>query len=157
MLGKTQTLICLDLRRMFFQKTRSQNKNFMEKTVKIKVIYDGRCGLCLSAVQTLKSMDMLKRLDYINLHDINANNIHPSLTQDMLKSQMHVIESNGSYYGGFEAFRRLCWQLPVLYPLLLLVYLPFAGVIGTCMYRWVALNRHAFNKQHDCKDDHCQR
>ncbi len=106
-----------------------------------KVIYDGECGFCRSSVRLLQVMDLWGRLDYI--------------TGPKGLSEMKLYTSDDKIYGGFFAFRRLAWMLPMLYPILPLVYCPGSGIMGPWVYQWVAHNRYLFPVFHVCKDGQC--
>ena len=49
--------------------------------------------------------------------------------------------SGGRHYFGFSAYRALSWKLPVFWPLLPLLYLPGARLIGDAVYRRIAERR----------------
>ncbi len=101
----------------------------------IKVIYDGKCGFCQASVDKLKFMDWFKRLTY-----------EPTFEP---LTEMKVID-NDKTYGGFDAFRRLCWYLPLLYPALLLVYLPGIAIIGRRCYAIIAKRRYFLHRNDSC-------
>jgi predicted DCC family thiol-disulfide oxidoreductase YuxK len=106
-----------------------------------KIIYDGECGFCLSSVRLLQVMDLWGKLEYI-----------PG-PQGM--SEMLLELPKGKTYGGFFAFRRISWLLPMLYPAIPLAYFPGAGIIGPLVYQWVARNRYLFPVFHTCKSGQC--
>ena len=93
---------------------------------KFEVIYDGQCNFCKASVDRLRVMDLWGHLSYEPAGE--------SL------SEMKLIDASKTY-GGFDAFRRLCWLLPMLYPMLLFVYLPGASFIGRFCYGLIAKNR----------------
>jgi len=95
-----------------------------------KVIYDGDCGFCKSSVWALQLMDLWGKIDCV--------------TGPKGLYEMKLECPDGRSYGGFFAFRQLVWYLPMLYPLILIVYFPGAGILGPHVYRWIALHRHYF-------------
>ncbi len=102
---------------------------------KFKIIYDGKCGFCWGSVARLKVMDLWGHLTY-----------EPT---ERPISEVKLVDGD-KVCGGFAAFRRLCLLLPMLYPMLLLVYLPGASLIGNACYALVAKNRYLFHrKSHD--------
>lgn len=124
---------------------------------KFKIIYDGQCSFCLRRISQLKRMDVFSRCEYIDYHAVlRVQDLHPSLDQEAAASQWHLITPQGRIYGGFLAFRQMCWIMPLLYPFLLIVYLPFADRIGTAIYRWIAKNRYRLLKQNSCKHNNCK-
>lgn len=94
---------------------------------KVSIVYDGSCGFCKRSIEKLKVMDLWGRLTCT-----------PS---SQALDELKLIDM-GRVYGGFDAFRRLCHLLPMLYPMLLLVYLPGVAWIGRWCYGCIAANRH---------------
>ncbi len=108
--------------------------------VPMTVLYDGKCGFCRRWVLRLQVMDLWGRLSFEPVE----NNLSEIKLNDGVTT-----------YGGFDAFRRLCLALPMLYPLVLLVYLPGATWIGRLGYGLVAKNRYLLHRS--CNDQHCTR
>jgi hypothetical protein len=55
---------------------------------------------------------------------------------------MHVVTPDHRHvYHGFAALRWLAWRLPLLWPVLPLLYLPGVPALGQRLYLWVARNR----------------
>lgn len=123
---------------------------------KFKLIFDGNCQICQKSVQELKSLDVFGSSEYINYHDFNQiTTLHPSLTKEIADKQIHLVSPEGKIYGGFYAFRRLTLLMPVLYPLVIFLYLPFAGRLGDFFYKWIARRRYLFNSASSCQDNQC--
>src|SRR5262249_53223347 len=81
-----------------------------------RIIYDGNCGFCRSSIIVVQVMDLWGKFEYL-----------PG-PKDL--SEMRLEFPDGRSYGGFFAFRKIAWMLPMLYPLLPLLYLPGSGLIG---------------------------
>ena len=111
------------------------------KTSGPMIIYDGECGFCRSSVRVLKKMDLFGKLEY----SIGPKGL----------SEMRLEFPDGKSYGGFFAFRKLTWILPVLYGMIPFVYFPGAGVLGPRIYRWIARHRYFFPVFHDCFNGSC--
>ena len=107
-----------------------------------KIIYDGECGFCSSCIKVLQMMDWWGKLDYV------------SGPKGM--SEMRLEFPDGKVYGGFFAFRKLVWMLPVLYPMILVVYFPGSGLLGPFVYRWIAQNRYIVPVSHSCSKEKCR-
>ncbi len=121
-----------------------------------RVIYDGACQFCRGSVEQLKVMDLFGRCDYVDFQTIdNLQELHSSLNKELAHSQLHLITPEGKIYGGFFAFRQIAWGMPMLYPLLFVMYLPTADWAGSILYRYMAQNRYLFNSQQRCKDNYC--
>jgi len=108
-----------------------------------KIIYDGDCGFCRSSVRALQVMDLWGKLEYV--------------PGPKGLSEMRLEFPDGKTYGGFFAFRRLVWMLPMLYPLVIVAYFPGAGCLGPLAYRWIARNRSVFPVHHSCSGGSCPR
>ena len=106
-----------------------------------KIIYDAQCGFCRSSVQLLQVMDLWGKLEYI------------SGPKGMSEMRLDLLD--GKTYVGFFAFRCLVWMLPMLYPMIPIVYFPGAGILGPLVYRWIARNRYLFPVFHHCVNGRC--
>ena len=64
----------------------------------------------------LRSLDWLKRLEYVDVRDASQPDLgHPLVIGAPLLEQMHVLTpDNSRMYGGFKAFRWMAWRLPLL-------------------------------------------
>lgn len=123
---------------------------------RLKVIYDGHCQFCRRSVERLKVMDLFVKCDYIDYQSVNnLQELHPTLNKELASRQLHLVTVDGRIYGGFFAFRQMAWEMPMMFPLLALMYWPLASWIGSFLYRWIAKNRYLFNFQKTCIDKHC--
>ena len=123
-----------------------------------QIVYDGNCGFCRHSLNQLKIMDMFDVFEPVDFHRLDDPAlVHLQLTQKTAASQLHLIEPDGRSYGGFEAFRRMCFNLPMCYPLVLILHFPGMGLVGPCIYRWVAQNRYLFHSNITCKSNACFR
>jgi predicted DCC family thiol-disulfide oxidoreductase YuxK len=120
---------------------------------KYTVFYDGMCPICKKSRRTLEKLDWLGRLNYADIHDRKfADAELPTVTYaDMLK-QMYVKRPDGKFFGGFKAFRAIAAVLPLMWPIVPLLWLPGAAFIGTRLYRVIARNRFRWAK---CDDEFC--
>lgn len=117
------------------------NRNFRGP---IAVLYDGHCGLCLRSVFTLKMIDALRRLRFVDFWDKKQKDaVAPDLKIAQLDKAMHVRFANGKTLKGFDAIREVAWHIPVLWPLTPLMYLPGVAPIGRKAYAKIAIRRKA--------------
>lgn len=94
-------------------------------------------------------MGRLRRLDWLNHtvgHDVvndwdQIQKQFSGLDHDQCMRDMHVITQSGATYKGFDAYRSLAWVVPILWPILPLLYLPPVRWVGNKIYRRVADNR----------------
>lgn len=118
------------------------------------LVYDGNCPFCSAAVRILKVADLFDvatPVDYNSVEDVKA--LSPTLTSEAVRSEIFLVESDGTAYGGFEALRRICLSMPMLYPALILVYFPGMGLAGPVLYRWTSRNRYLLSGV--CQGERC--
>lgn len=121
------------------------------------LLYDGNCQFCQASLRQLKVMDLFSTIKGVDYHGVADLKTLAGITPEQAHSQIHLVESDGKVYGGFEAFRRLCLKFPMLYPVTLFVYLPGMGLIGPWLYRWIAKNRYFFHRSKTCTSNSCFR
>ncbi|HEY2411240.1 MAG TPA: DUF393 domain-containing protein [Pirellulaceae bacterium] len=122
------------------------------------VIYDGHCKFCTASVQKLARWDAkTHKLAFLSLHDPAVRERFPQLTHDQLMQEMYLVDRHGKFHRGAEAFRYLTTQLPRLYLLAPLMYIPFSLPLWRWAYRQVARRRYAImGKTHECDGDACR-
>ncbi|MGB7085867.1 MAG: DCC1-like thiol-disulfide oxidoreductase family protein [Phormidesmis sp.] len=110
---------------------------------KAEIFYDGLCPLCIRSMTVLCYFDWFGRLVYRDL-EVDwpvLSQRHPEITLEDCRAQMHLLQPDGSVEKGFFAFREIIKYVPPLWPLLLVMYLPGASVIGPKLYGVVAAKR----------------
>jgi len=132
-----------------------RKRTIAEKGVQGILVYDGRCQFCRGSVRMLKVMDLFNTLKPVDYNEQSPQSLHPGLTVERAASQLHWIEPDGSLYGGYFVLRRLSWKMPMLYPLIPVLYFPGLGLIGPWAYRFVAKNRYLFHFNKICRDNRC--
>ena len=110
-----------------------------------QVLYDGQCPLCQRSVEGLRARDTRRALRVVDLHAVELNTIHPSLTREACLAEMHVVTPDGRALKGFHAFRHVWGRLPATAWLAPFLYIPGVSTIGQLVYRWVARRRYRFN------------
>lgn len=107
------------------------------------VLYDGGCGLCSAAARTIRRLDVLGRVELLDVTrqwpEISAR--HPHLSQEACLADIHVAERGGRVLTGFDGYRSLAWALPAAWVVLPLLYIPFVPTLGQRVYRHVADHR----------------
>ncbi len=120
------------------------------------LLYDGRCGFCLESIKRLRVLDLFGWIDLLDFHlQPDLPKLNPTLTPERCRSEMILIEPNGRLSGGFDAFRRMCPRMPMLWVVLPLVYLPGARWVGRRLYRWVATHRYLLHRNPTCSTNQC--
>jgi predicted DCC family thiol-disulfide oxidoreductase YuxK len=110
-------------------------------------IYDGYCVLCKQSKRIVNALDWLHRVEFLDLHDWNTVEArYPQLNFEQAMGQMHVVTEDGHLIGGFEGVRRLLRDLPLGFPVWLVLHLPGMSWLGNQIYRFIARNRYRINK-----------
>lgn len=106
------------------------------------ILFDGRCGLCGVTTIILRSFDWLHRLEFNNYHDsVVRKKYAEGISMKDLDGAMHVRSSRGTMTKGFLGFRTLTKQLPPLWIVVPMLYIPGVPLIGERVYGWVAKHR----------------
>jgi len=112
------------------------------------LLYDGSCGFCKWSVEILKKMDLFCVLEYKNFYDYldSGETLPAGLTSDHVSKRMYLVEEGTDTYGGYIVFRRICWHMPMMFPLIPIIFFPGMGIIGPFLYDLVAKNRKCLLK-----------
>ncbi|MBI2885406.1 MAG: DUF393 domain-containing protein [Candidatus Omnitrophica bacterium] len=120
------------------------------------LLYDGRCGFCVASIARLAALDPLGAIELRDCHSVaDLRQLHPDLTPERCHSRMQLVEPNGRLTEGFFSARRMSLRLPLLWPLVPLLYLPGAGWLGQRVYDWVASHRYLFRHNSSCETNQC--
>lgn len=106
----------------------------------LAVYYDGRCPLCIRSVALLRRLDRRGHLTFVDLEQPDLV-IPDGVSMEDLRREMHVVPADGPTAGGFFGFREIARTLPALWPLLPLLYVPGAQLLGPVIYRRIAAGR----------------
>lgn len=107
------------------------------------LVYDGYCPLCIRTMTQLDELDGARRLRYVDLErePERARELLPGVSADEMREEMAVVTPTGAALRGFFAFREISKRLPVLWPLVPVMFAPGSAWVGTRVYAWVAANR----------------
>ncbi|MCY3833677.1 MAG: DUF393 domain-containing protein [Chloroflexi bacterium] len=129
----------------------------------LRALYDGNCVICKSTCENLRALDWLKRIDFVDLHDqADDSERYSILNRESLMREIHVLDSAGVVFAGFAGTRRMLKELPLGFPLWLLLHLPGMNALGKRAYRFIARRRYRINKllgrrAPDCAAGSCAR
>lgn len=113
----------------------------------ITALFDGYCVICQSTRRIVKTLDWLNRVEFLDLHDTQQVQArYPGMDYNAMMGEIHVITPDKEVYAGFKATRRMLRELPLGFPIWLLLQLPGMDKIGVRVYRWIARNRYAVNR-----------
>ncbi len=113
------------------------------------LVYDGNCGICKKIVVAFRSLMPIGSVKFVN--GLDRIELEASalgwLDRSATVRDLHVV-CDGRVYVGFEAYRRLARRVPVLWPLLPLLWLPPIPKTGRLIYSRFA-TRRARGRGHD--------
>ena len=113
----------------------------------VTAIYDGNCVICRQSRRIISVFDWLHRVEWLDLQNWEpVNQRYPELDWNAAMGQMHTMTADGQMIGGFKGVRRILRELPLGFPVWLVLHIPGINWIGEQVYKFVARNRYAINK-----------
>lgn len=100
--------------------------------IKPIILYDDRCRFCIAQIKIIKRIDFLGRFNFDSLYE------YPHIPNDSLC----VIDANKNLYMGAHAFKYMARYLIVLWPLWILMSIPYSMKLWEYIYRLIAKNRY---------------
>jgi glyoxylase-like metal-dependent hydrolase (beta-lactamase superfamily II)/predicted DCC family thiol-disulfide oxidoreductase YuxK len=125
----------------------------MTETVHFKVLYDGQCEICQACVSWLQILDRGRLTESIPIDADTLQLIDPRLKVDACLRELHVLDSNGKLYSGWDAVARLARLFPLTWILGAAGSIPPLKQLGRLVYRFIARNRHSLSK---CRGGACR-
>ena len=108
----------------------------------LTVLYDDRCGKCRRFIRTALALDVARRLKTIGLSDPRIAQEYGEFDFEALDYEMHVISTGGRVYRGFYAIRRIAAEVPLMWPLAAVLFIPGVSLAGKPAYAWIARTRY---------------
>ena len=106
----------------------------------LTVFYDGECAFCVRSIHFLGLADILGRVRWLNFRNLSPSE-RLSPDPERAEGELMLLIPEGTWLGGFDAFRALAWRLPLFWITAPFLYLPGARPLGSRTYRWIARNR----------------
>jgi len=100
------------------------------------LIYDGNCALCRRTIWSLQVFDVFGRVAHLSAQDKEAIASYglQGLDSSALMADIHAIVGR-TRWTGFRAYRALAARIPILWPVLPLLYIWPIPMIGERLYR----------------------
>jgi len=121
-------------------------------TRKLVALYDGQCEVCQASVTWLRLLDRNGQVEATALETADIAALHPSLRMEECLRQLHVIDSVGRVFVGWNAVARLARVSPWTWLIGALGAVPPFRWLGDALYGAVAANRYAISK---CRGGAC--
>ncbi|MFP4322272.1 MAG: thiol-disulfide oxidoreductase DCC family protein [Anaerolineales bacterium] len=123
------------------------------------MLYDGLCILCTQTQNAVRYLDWLNRVERIDAWDHETvQERFPEVVGGNLLGEIYVRTRANEWKVGFFGMRYIAGQLPLLWPIVPIMYLPGMNRLGPAIYRWIAKRRYAINTffGNDCADGTCK-
>lgn len=108
----------------------------------LTVLFDDRCGKCRRFIRLSGVLDLARRIEPIGLSDPRVGREFGHFDRDALNYEMHVIDGHGRVFRGFYAIRRIAREVPLMWPLAALLFIPGVSAAGEPIYAWIARTRY---------------
>jgi predicted DCC family thiol-disulfide oxidoreductase YuxK len=108
----------------------------------LTVLFDDRCGKCRRFVDLSRALDFSRHLEPIGLSNPRIASEFGHFDLDALNFEMHVIDSRGRVFRGFYAVRRIAREVPLMWPLAALLFIPGVSAAGEPIYTWIARTQY---------------
>lgn len=106
---------------------------------KPRLIFDGICNLCTTAVRVLYALDRERRVEYVPSQHLSTGARRKyGLSEERLQGQMHLIQQDDSIVSGSAVIAELCELLSPFHIMSGLLRTPQAERL----YGWIASRRY---------------
>ena len=114
----------------------------------LAIMYDGECGFCRRAIATLRTLDVLERIDWTDSTDSErVRALGLTAVADGADLVHFTAVFPGGTAWGYDAYRRLAARIPFFLPVLPLLGLPPVVALGRAVYGRVEASRPAINPE----------
>lgn len=100
--------------------------------IKPIVLYDDHCRFCVAQINIIKRLDFFGRFSFDSLHN------HAKIDKDSIC----LIDANKNMYVGANAFKYMARYLVLLWPVWILMSIPYSMKLWEYLYRLIAKNRY---------------
>ena len=128
--------------------------------IRLSVVYDGECNLCLATVDKLRAMPIRAQLNFVPLQRLISAEVPPwpgiaGVPPEELAAQLHVTDEQGRRYSGADGVLKLIGLTPRLAWLGAIARLPGGRAATRAIYRLVARHRYRLFGRTSCSDGEC--
>jgi predicted DCC family thiol-disulfide oxidoreductase YuxK len=128
--------------------------------IRLTVVYDGECNLCLATVDKLRKLPVRAELTFVPLQKLQSGEVQAwpgidDVPPASLSSQMHVTDEQGQRYSGTDGIFKLMSLTPGLTWLATAGQWPGLRTLSKWLYRLVARYRYRLFGRTSCSDGVC--
>ncbi|NWF70197.1 MAG: DUF393 domain-containing protein [Chloroflexi bacterium] len=110
-------------------------------------IFDGNCVICQQTRRVISALDWFKRVEFLDVQGWDTVHArYPQVDYEAAMGAIHVMTPDGQMVAGFAGIRRLLRELPLGFPLWLLLHLPGMTWLGNRVYGFIAKHRYTINR-----------
>jgi len=120
----------------------------------LTVLFDGSCSLCRASVARTRRFDRDKRIEFLDLHDLQAAVRFPQVNREEAMRLMQAVDLNGHVFAGVDAWARIGRLLPGWNLIAWILLVPGIHWLAAKIYAWIARNRYRWNRT-ACADGTC--
>ncbi len=134
--------------------------NGKTQRIRLKVVYDGECNLCLATVDKLRRMPVKAELTFVPLQQLIGGKVAPwpgidDVSPAELAARLHVTDEQGRRFSGADGVLKLLGLVPSLAWLAAIGRLPGCRGISRLLYRVIAKYRYRLFGRTSCSDGAC--
>jgi predicted DCC family thiol-disulfide oxidoreductase YuxK len=119
------------------------------------VFYDGDCTFCIGNARAVGMLDLFRRIQLVDFRAPGATAAWPDFDAGRAEQELLIRTRQGTWLGGFHAFRWMAWRLPLLWWLAPILSMPGVAVVGVPLYAWVSRRRFLLSGRR-CADGSCR-
>lgn len=106
------------------------------------VFFDAECPLCRTVKAVLKKLDWNEAVFWFPVQKVSEPTRDRINAYKNMYDEIYMYTKDKKVLTGFYTVRKILALLPVTIPLALLLYLPFAPIIGDPAYRFISKRRY---------------
>jgi len=111
----------------------------------LTMLFDADCGFCGRSAMLVRQLDRRRAIRIVPLQRAAGRvpNVPPV---EILMETIHVVDAEGNWSTGGAAWLRIMDQVPVLWPLAVMVRTPIIRPFVEPVYAWVAGHRQLLSR-----------
>jgi predicted DCC family thiol-disulfide oxidoreductase YuxK len=107
----------------------------------VAVLYDAKCSFCSRTIEVIRALDIFHRLDFYGMQWPHTREKFPDFDPKRGEREM-LVRRGGRWFGGFDGFRVIAFEIPLLWFFVPFLYLPRISGPGNWLYQRVAQRRY---------------